>query len=92
MRRVIGSSIPDVSVTDSMSLSATGCGVSKTVMCLIGPSRVRIPPPPLSLAKSLLGGDFSTARQADPRATVERNTSAVSRKSPCAGAPDDRNA
>ena len=28
--------------------------VSKTVMGLIGPSRVRIPPPPLSLPKALL--------------------------------------
>jgi NAD(P)-dependent dehydrogenase (short-subunit alcohol dehydrogenase family) len=63
--------------------------VSKTVMGLIGPSRVRIPPPPLA-AGSLQKGGFSVGRGPIRRGAYGAWLGPIRAKPPCAGTPDDR--
>src|SRR5829696_6176072 len=59
-------------------------------MGLIGPSRVRIPPPPLDSPKDLLRGGFRLPSRSIRGAGPKPERCPISRKSPCAGTPGDR--
>ena len=90
-RSVHGSSpVSFVSRPHSPTLSAPDCGGLENVVGLIGPSRVRIPPPPLRVAKSLQSGDFASVLRPLKLLSTGGRSDGSTRESRGAGTPDDR--
>ena len=73
-----------------MIVIETTVRVSKTVMGLIGPSRVRIPPPPLTVTKDLQMSRFAPRAAGLGAAGGSGATGRNRRKPPCAGTAHDR--